>query len=105
MLPFTITPGWIDAILVGVAIELGALSMMLARASAARWIGPLLLYLASGAFLLIALRVALAGSDPAWIALALLASLLAHGASLWSLRRALFGALSGALSGESGARR
>lgn len=84
------SPGLIDAILIGVVVELLALGLALHRVAASRWILPLGLYLASGAFLVIALRVALSGPSEPWIALALLASLCAHVASLWSLYREIF---------------
>lgn len=84
-----ITPGWIDAIVVAVVLESAVLSMFLLHASAARLVAPLLLYLASGASLLLALRAALAAADANWIAIALLASLLTHATSLGMLYRRL----------------
>lgn len=84
-----ITTGWIDAILVGIGIEAALLAAGLLRMSARRWIAPLLLFLASGAFLMLALRAALAEADSVWIAASLLGSLVAHAATLWILHREL----------------
>lgn len=86
-----ITPGLIDAILVGIGIESGLLAAGLVRRSARRWIAPLLLFLASGAFLMLALRAALADAGPVWIAASLLGSLVSHLATLWLLHRELLG--------------
>jgi len=84
-----VTPGLVDAILVAVALEFAALCALLWRAGAQRLVLPLLLYLASGAFLLAALRAAIASPTSEGIAAALLASLLAHAASLAQGYRAL----------------
>ena len=43
----------------------------------------LALYLASGLCLMLALRVALAGTDAVWVVLCLSAAGLAHGADIW----------------------
>ena len=84
-----ITPGLIDAILVGIGIESGLLVAGLFRISARRWIAPLLLFLASGAFLMLSLRAALADADSAWIAATLLGSLVTHLATLLLVHREL----------------
>ncbi len=89
-----ITPGLIDAILVGIGIESGLLAAGLVRRSAGRWIAPLLLFLASGAFLMLALRAALADAAHIWIAAALLGSLVSHLATLGLLHRELLGSRS-----------
>jgi hypothetical protein len=80
-----ITPALVDAIVAAVALEFAALALLLAHGRAAHLVMPLFLYLASGAFLLLALRAALAEAAPVWIAGALLGSLGAH---LLSLRQA-----------------
>lgn len=86
-------PRVVDAILGLVALELLAVGLVLARASAPALIAPWSLYLASGAALLLALRFALAAGEPRWIALALLASLAAHVALLgWLVATPLYGA-------------
>lgn len=71
-------PRLIDGILVFVGVELVAVGGALFGSSAAEWLPAWLLYLASGAFLLLALRASLAAAQPHWIAAALLSSLLAH---------------------------
>lgn len=86
-MPVDITPGLIDLILAGVAVEFVVLAAWLARSAAAHWIWPLLLYLGSGAALMLALRAALSGSDPLWIALPLGVSFFAHGGSLLAVVR------------------
>jgi len=87
MLP--VTSGVVDAILGGVAVEGIVGSVLLARASARHWIAPFALYLASGASLLLALRMALAGEAASWVAAGLLAGLGTHLGSLWLFRRTL----------------
>jgi hypothetical protein len=85
-----ITPGMIDAIVAGVALEFAGLGALLLHARAPHLLGVLFLYLASGACLLLALRASLADAGMHWIALALLASLIAHAASLWHSQRVFF---------------
>lgn len=75
-------PGMIDAILVLVAVEAIAVRHWLARHGAAHRTSVALAVLASGAGLLLAARAALAG-DHGLVALALLASGVAHAVSLW----------------------
>ena len=77
-----LTPSLVDAILAIVALESVIFGRLLVRRGAGRLLLPFLLYLGSGAALLIALRSALGDAEPVWIASALLASGLAHGASL-----------------------
>lgn len=82
-----VTPRSVDAILALVALELVGIGALLVRSSAADLLAPWALYLASGAFLLLALRAALSGAEAHAIALALLMSFLSHGALLmWLLR-------------------
>ena len=83
----SIPPSLIDAILLGVALEFAASSVLLARRGVSRLVLPLLLYLFSGAALLAALRAALSDAAPHWIALALLASGAAHVGSMRELYR------------------
>jgi hypothetical protein len=85
-----VTPALVDLIVAAVALELAGATALLWRARLTRWLTPLFLYLASGACLLLALRAALSGAGSDWIAAALLASLVAHGASLIWAWRALF---------------
>jgi hypothetical protein len=99
-----ITPGMLDAIVAGVALEFVGLAALLVHARSPRLIVPLLLYLASGAFLLLALRASLAGAATAWIALALLASLVVHVASLVRTHRIFFGEASPAPDRHAGRR-
>lgn len=87
----TVTPGLVDVILAGFVLESGILAGYLVRAGSPQWVAPLLLHLASGALLLLALRSALSASGDAWIALALLTSGVVHVASLWQSYRALRG--------------
>lgn len=86
----SITPAVVDAIVGAVAVEFAALGLWLAHAGARRLVAPLFLHLASGAFLLLALRASLAAAGPHWIALALGAALVAHAASLWQSQRTLW---------------
>ncbi len=84
-----VTPRLVDGILALVALEFAGLGALLVHWRAPRLVGPLLLHLAAGAFLLVALRMSLAGSEASWIALALLASGVAHVLSLQQAYRAM----------------
>lgn len=84
-----VTPGLVDAIVAVVGLEIAGLAGLLLHARATRWIAPLCLHLAAGAFLLLALRASLAG-DGAWVAPALLASGAAHASALWQAYLVLF---------------
>jgi len=86
-MPTTVTPAWIDAIIGLVVLEFLALRWLLVRASAGRLVAPLLLFLASGAFLLAALRAALADAASPWVASFLLAAFVTHAACLVQLPR------------------
>ncbi len=83
-----ITPGWIDAIVAGVALEALVLGVLLAREGRAGLLVPLLAFLGSGAALLLALRAALSRTDAEWIGVALLVSGALHVVSLRVLWRA-----------------
>lgn len=74
----TITPGLIDLIILAVGGEFVLIAWLLRRAGAQLWILPAFWFLASGALLMGALRLALAGSDGALIALPLVGSLFTH---------------------------
>jgi hypothetical protein len=78
-----VTPGMIDLIIGMVVVEFAVLGVVLLRQRAGRLTIPLLLYLTSGASLLLALRAALTDPGQPWVGVALLASLIAHVASLW----------------------
>jgi hypothetical protein len=81
----------VDLIVVAIALECVGLAAWLVHAGATRLVTPLLLHLASGALLLLALRASLAGAASAWIAAALLGSLATHLLSLRRSYRALLG--------------
>lgn len=85
-----VTPALVDMIVAAVALEFAGVGALLWRARVTRWLTPLFLYLASGTCLLLALRASLAGAGSDWIAGALLASLVAHLASLVWGYRAIF---------------
>lgn len=74
----TITPAHIDLIILAVGGEFLLLAWLLLRAGARSWILPAFWFLASGALLMGALRLALAGSSGGVIALPLLGSLVTH---------------------------
>lgn len=77
-------PVWmIDAILVGVVIEFIVVRALLIRNGAAGFIGPLFLFLISGAFLLAAVRLSLSGVNGGAIALILFAAFISHGLMLF----------------------
>jgi len=84
-----VSPGAIDAILALVLLELVGIGLLLVRVGAPQWVAPFSLHLAAGAGLLLALRASLAGAAPHWIALALGASFVSHGLSLWGSYRVL----------------
>ena len=71
----------VDAVLLLVAAE--AFVILAWRRRAKPGAGALLINLASGACLMLALRVALVGAHWTWLALALLGALAAHLADLW----------------------
>lgn len=81
-----LSPGLIDAILVGVFAEWLVLRRVFGAETARRWRRPLGLYLGSGALLLLAVRFALGDGDRAGVAAALAAAFVVHLASLGSLR-------------------
>jgi len=83
----TVTPGLVDAILAGVVLEFLVVGAWMVRASETRLLVPFTLILASGAFLLAAVRVALPAPGSQRVALPLLGGLIAHAASLWQIRR------------------
>lgn len=87
-----IPPRWIDWIVAAMVVESVGLGLWLRRVGSAPWIAPLALYLASGVGLLLALRASMAHASHSWIALALLASLVAHLASLVRCRGLVAGA-------------
>lgn len=68
----------IDAILVGVLIEGAAIAIWLRRRSRRRMVTPVMLFLASGALLMIALRLALIDASFLVVAAPLLGAFLAH---------------------------
>jgi len=83
----TVTPGFIDAILAGVLLEFLIVGAWMVRASETRLLAPFLLYLASGACLLAAVRIALPAPGSQRVALPMLGGLIAHVASLWTIHR------------------
>jgi hypothetical protein len=87
-----VTPTLLDAIVGGVVLECAGLGTWLVRTGAGRLVVPLCFHLASGAFLLLAVRASLASAGTDWIAVALAASLLAHLAALWRSKVALLSA-------------
>lgn len=74
----TITPGLIDLVILAVGGEFLLIAWLLRRAGAQAWIAPAFWFLASGALLMGALRLAIAGSGGGLIALPLLGSLVTH---------------------------
>jgi hypothetical protein len=73
-----ITPSLIDVIILAVGGEFLIIALLLRRAGMVDWILPAFWFLASGALLMTALRLALAGSESGMIALPLLGSLFTH---------------------------
>ncbi|MEO1150884.1 MAG: hypothetical protein AAFW83_07830 [Pseudomonadota bacterium] len=75
---FALSPLLLDAILVGVALELvvGAIYLWRCRARAAVW--PLSLFLLSGWFLFLALRLVVAGTAHGPVALCLGVAFITH---------------------------
>lgn len=84
-----VTAGWVDLILVAVALEFAGLGLYTVRSRGVEFVWLLFLYLGSGAALLFALRASLGGSAPHWIALALALSLVTHLACLQQIFKAL----------------
>lgn len=76
-------PILIDVILIAVFLEFVFLSAILQKSKAGFLIKPLFMFLASGAFLLTAFRLALSEARFMWISAALLGALIAHGVFLW----------------------
>lgn len=70
--------GFVDAVLVLVVVEAIVLVAWRVRTGAGIAPASLVATLAAGAFLLVALRGALTGAGPAWIAASLLAAGMAH---------------------------
>jgi F0F1-type ATP synthase assembly protein I len=77
----------IDLILGLVVVEVVALTLWRRRFGAGPDMGGLAVNLASGGFLLLAVRAALVDAAWEWVALALLGSLVAHLADLYGRRR------------------
>jgi hypothetical protein len=73
-----ITPDLIDLIILAVGGEFLIIALLLRRAGASDWILPAFWFLASGALLMTALRLALAGGESGMTALPLLGSLFTH---------------------------
>lgn len=73
-----ITPGLLDAIMAAVGLEFALIAAALWRWNLRQWILPVFWFLASGALLMSALRLALSGSAAQWMALPLLGSLFTH---------------------------
>lgn len=82
-----LVPWMIDAILLIVVIEFFVFRSILIRANAKKYVAPLLLFLLSGAFLLIALRLTMTGAHPLLAPLALLLAGVAHLATLGAAAR------------------
>ena len=81
----TISPLMIDAVILAVGGEFILLAVFLQRAGRSGWILPAFWFLASGALLMAALRLALSASAGALIALPLLASLVTHFLLIWAV--------------------
>jgi hypothetical protein len=77
----------IDLILGLVVVEVMVLALWRRRFGTGPALGDLAANLASGGFLLLAVRAALVNAAWQWVALALLGSLLAHLADLYGRRR------------------
>ena len=77
----------IDLILGLVVVEVMALALWRRRFGTGPALGGLAANLASGGFLLLAVRAALVDASWEWVALALLGSLLAHLADLYGRRQ------------------
>jgi len=84
-----VTPTLLDGILAGVACEALVLGGLAWRRAGPPLLLALLLYLASGAALLLALRASLVDPGSPGVAVGLSVSLPAHLASLWSIHRLL----------------
>lgn len=82
-----ITPTTIDAILVVIVLEAIGLSWWVRRSDRTQLIGPLLLFLASGAALMMALRAALNEASETMMSILLLVAGLLHVACLWCFRQ------------------
>ncbi len=74
----------VDLILLLVAVELVVLAIVAVRSGRTSLLRGLVANLLAGAFLLAALRSALTGAAWPWIALLLLAALVAHAVDLWA---------------------
>lgn len=72
----------IELALLWVALEAVVVAVALRLAGRTSRLPGVLATLAAGAALLAGMRAALAGADPIWIALALIAALFAHGVDL-----------------------
>ncbi len=77
----------LDGILVLLVVEFLSIAWLLARWGMRSWTLPFLLYLVSGAGLVAALRLHVAGAELPAVAAALQVSLVAHVATLWWLAR------------------
>ena len=82
-------PQTLDWILLGILAEAIALAGVLRAVGQHRWIVPVVLFLASGAFMVFAIRAALADFDRVWVAAALTAALPCHLGCLWQAWRAI----------------
>ncbi|MEM1409174.1 MAG: hypothetical protein AAGG79_00325 [Pseudomonadota bacterium] len=78
----TVTPTTIDAILAGVGAEAIVLVLLLRRFALQRWTAPLLAFLASGAAMMLCVRLALQGEGLWALAPLLLAAGVLHAACL-----------------------
>ena len=79
---FELSPWMIDAILFGVVAEFFLFRSLLIKAGARQFITPLFLFLVSGGFLLIALRLTMADASALLISFALLLAFASHAAML-----------------------
>jgi hypothetical protein len=83
----TLEPWMFDLVLIGVAGEFALLALLLARRGHRPWAWPLMWFLISGALLMAAVRSALSEAPDGMVGGVLFASLLTHGACLWSAWR------------------
>lgn len=85
----TIAPWMLDLVLIGIAAEFALIAYLLVRSGYRPWAGPVLWFLISGALLMWAVRLALAGDGHPLIGAALALSLVTHLACLWTAWRLL----------------
>lgn len=85
------SPTLIDGVIAFATIEFVTLAVLLAKSGKTRWIAPLAMFLGSGGFLLIALRLAIEPGASRAVAPALLFSFVAHvGLLIWAGRAVVF---------------